>query len=104
LESVVSGERGSGMLARIAGYRIAGKTGTGDIANENGTGYTNRINHTFVGFGPVTDPRFVILTRLEEPQGVRYAETTAVPLFKKIMKFALEYYGIPPDAQISPTP
>ncbi|OIO50086.1 MAG: hypothetical protein COX12_01150 [Candidatus Brennerbacteria bacterium CG23_combo_of_CG06-09_8_20_14_all_44_41] len=104
LESVVSGERGSGMLARIAGYRIAGKTGTGDIANENGTGYTNRVNHTFVGFGPVTDPRFVILTRLEEPQGVRYAETTAVPLFKKIMKFALEYYGIPPDAQISPTP
>lgn len=98
LEDVVYAEKGSGRLARISGYRIAGKTGTGDIAREDGRGYYNdRINHTFVGFGPVSDPRLVILTRLEDPKGVRYAEATAVPLFRKIMKFALDYYGIPPD-------
>jgi cell division protein FtsI/penicillin-binding protein 2 len=105
LEGVVSAERGSGYLARIPGYRIAGKTGTGDIAKENGSGYyLDRINHTFVGFGPVSDPKLIILTRLEDPKGVRYAEATAVPLFRKIMKFCLDYYAIPTDAVPSVTP
>lgn len=98
LESVISSEHGSGKLARIKGYRLAGKTGTGEIPREDGRGYTDKVNHTFVGFGPVSEPRFVILTRLEEPKGVRYAEATAVPLFRKVMKFILDYYAIPPDA------
>jgi cell division protein FtsI/penicillin-binding protein 2 len=103
LEDVVSAEKGSGKLARIPGYRVAGKTGTGDIAKQDGTGYyANKINHTFVGFAPASDPRLVILTRIEDPKGVKYAEATAVPLFQKIMKFALDYYGIPPDAVETP--
>ena len=98
LESVVNGERGSGFLAKIDGYRIAGKTGTGEIPLENGKGYSNKVNHTFVGFGPVSDPRVIILTRIEDPKGVNYAEATAVPLFRKIMKFIIDYYAISPDA------
>ncbi|MEW5805344.1 MAG: penicillin-binding protein 2 [Patescibacteria group bacterium] len=98
LESVISGEHGSGKLAQIKGYRIAGKTGTGEIPREDGRGYSDQVNHSFAGFGPVSEPRFVILTRIEDPKGVRYAEATAVPLFRKIMKFVLDYYAIPPDA------
>jgi len=101
LESVVSGERGSGFLAKIEGYRIAGKTGTGEIPLENGKGYSNKVNHTFVGFGPVSDPKVIILTRIEDPKGVNYAEATAVPLFRKIMKFIIDYYAISPDALIN---
>ncbi|KKU10841.1 MAG: Stage V sporulation protein D [Parcubacteria group bacterium GW2011_GWF1_45_5] len=98
LEDVVSAEKGSGRLARIEGYRVAGKTGTGDIAREDGKGYyANKINHTFVGFAPASEPQLIILTRVEDPKGVKYAEATAVPLFQKIMKFSLDYYGIPPD-------
>jgi len=97
LESVVSGEKGSGFLAKIEGYRIAGKTGTGEIPLENERGYSNRVNHTFVGFGPISDPKVIILTRLEDPKGVNYAEATAVPLFRKIMKFIIDYYAISPD-------
>jgi len=98
LESVVSGEHGSGKLARLAGYRIAGKTGTGEIPYENGRGYyPDRVNHSFVGFGPISAPRVTILVRLEEPIGAKYAEATAVPVFRDLMKFILNYYGIPPD-------
>jgi len=102
LENVVSGEHGSGKAAGIKGYRIAGKTGTGEIALEDGKGYSEKVNHSFLGLAPVSDPKFVILTRIEDPKGVRYAEATAVPLFRKIMKFVLDYYAVPPDAVVSP--
>lgn len=98
LEGVVEAERGSAHLARVPGYRIAGKTGTADIASSDGSGYSGEVNHSFVGFGPISDPKFVVLTRIEQPQGIRYAEATAVPLGGKIMKYIVEYYGIPPDA------
>ncbi len=98
LENVISGENGSGKLAKINGYRIAGKTGTGEISREDGKGYSEKVNHSFLGLAPASNPQFVILTRIEDPKGVRYAEATAVPLFRKIMKFILDYYAIPPDA------
>ena len=97
LENVISGEKGSGKAAKIKGYRIAGKTGTGEIPREDGKGYSERVNHSFLGLVPVSDPQFVVLTRIEDPKGVRYAEATAVPLFRKIMSFMLYYYAVPPD-------
>ncbi len=103
LEGVVEAQRGSAFLARVPGYQIAGKTGTADIASSDGSGYSGEVNHSFVGFGPLTDPKFVVLTRIEQPQGVRYAEATAVPLGGQIMKYLVDYYGIPPDAP-SPSP
>ncbi len=98
LENVISGERGSGKPAAIKGYRIAGKTGTGEISREDGRGYSEMVNHSFLGLAPVSNPQFVVLTRIEDPKGVRYAEATAVPLFRKIMSFVLNYYAVPPDA------
>ncbi len=83
-------------VAALPGHRIAGKTGTAQIAKEGGGGYKEVFNHTYVGFGPVSDPRFVILIKLEEPQAV-LAGTTVVPAFRELANFIISYYNIPPD-------
>jgi len=93
LTSVV--ERGYGKKAGVSGYYFAGKTGTAQIATAGG--YGNEYNHTFIGFGPVSNPKFVILVKLEKPKGVRFAEDTITPLFHDLAEFMLNYYQIPPD-------
>ena len=94
---VAAVEDGHGKLARVSGYHIGGKTGTAQIVNENGVGYSSRTNHTFIGFGPSERPFFVMLVKLENPTSYAYAEGTAAPLFGQIAKFVLEYYNIPPE-------
>ncbi|MFA6392397.1 MAG: penicillin-binding protein 2 [Patescibacteria group bacterium] len=96
LVSVVN--KGHAARAQIKGYFIGGKTGTAQIARTDGAGYdVSRHNDTFVGFTPVDDPKFVVLTKINDPKGVAWAESTAVPLFGEIMKFLVDYYQIPPD-------
>ena len=88
-------EEGHGKAARVAGYSIVGKTGTAQIAGANGK-YTEDNNHTFIGFGPANDTRFVMLITYEAP-AARFAETTAVHTFGEVAKFLLEYLGVEPD-------
>jgi cell division protein FtsI/penicillin-binding protein 2 len=88
-----------GALARVDGYRIAGKTGTALIADTKSAGYIGDTNHTFVGFGPVEDPQYVILTKLEKPTSYEFSSGTAAPLFGEIAKFVLQYYNIPPTVE-----
>lgn len=84
-------------VAVIPGYRVAGKTGTANIS-ENGK-YTEDLNHTFVGFAPVSDPRFTILVRLERPQSVgALAGMTVVPAFRDLMQYTLTTVHVPPDS------
>lgn len=83
-------------LARLPGYQLGGKTGTAQIPGKNGE-YTEETIHSFVGFGPAEDPRFVILVKIDKPQGARFASTTAIPIFKELAKFILNYYEIPPS-------
>ncbi len=80
--------------ARLSDYYIAGKTGTAQIPGRGG--YSEDTNHTFAGFAPATDPAFVLIVKFERPDR-RWAESTAAPVFRDIMKFALEYYGIPKE-------
>jgi len=94
LVSVV--DKGYDKKAKVDGYYLAGKTGTAQIAGPNG-GYGSDINHTFVGFGPVSNPRFSIFLKLESPQGIKFASDTLGPLFRQISQFLLEYYQVPPD-------
>lgn len=93
-------ERGHGQRAGVKGYYIAGKTGTAQIPNPNGSGYlpegVGSTIGTFVGFGPVENPKFVMITRIDRPKDVVYAESSAAPLFGKIAKFLLDYWRIPP--------
>src|SRR3989344_325833 len=91
-------ENGHGQKAGVPGYWIAGKTGTAQIPSPNGgylDGFGNTIG-TFVGFGPVENPRFVMLTRVDKPKDVQFAESSAAPLFGQIAKFLLDYWRIPP--------
>ncbi|MFA5021507.1 MAG: penicillin-binding protein 2 [Patescibacteria group bacterium] len=94
LTSVV--EHGYGQLAGNKGYYFAGKTGTAQVASPGG-GYGSKTNHTFVGFGPISKPAFIMVTVLNNPKGVKFAESSATPLFGQIAQFLLNYYQIKPD-------
>jgi len=91
-------ENGHGKKASVPGYYIAGKTGTAQVTSTNGRGYdTNNTIGSFAGFGPVSDPAFVMLVRIDHPRDVTFAESTAAPLFGDIAKFLLHYLHISPD-------
>lgn len=81
--------------AKIPGYYVAGKTGTAQIA-EGGKYSAERTNHTFAGFAPATNPKFVLVVKYEEPQR-KWAEQTALPIFHDLMSFALQYYAVQND-------
>lgn len=90
-------ERGHGTRAAVPGYWLAGKTGTAQIARSDGGGYeAHDTIGSFIGFGPIEDPRFVIGVRIDRPQTVRFAESSAAPLFGRIADFLVDYYQIPP--------
>lgn len=89
---------GTGKRASVPGYEVAGKTGTAAKTLPQG-GYSNtKYVASFVGFVPATAPRFVILVTVDEPQGSIFGGDVAAPVFQEIAKFALQYYGVPPDA------
>lgn len=96
---------GHGKRADVPGYLIAGKTGTAQVAKSDAKGYDeSRTVGTFAGYGPVNDPRFVIVVRIDEPTKVIWAESSAAPTFGKVMKFVLDYYGIVPTEPITSAP
>jgi cell division protein FtsI/penicillin-binding protein 2 len=96
---VHSAEFGFAKAGKVKGHRIAGKTGTSQIAGpggkyEAGTGSTVA---TYAGYAPVEHPRFVILVKLDRPKKDDFGSKSAAPLFKDIAQFLFDYYGIPPD-------
>lgn len=98
LESNV--KNGHGKQAGVPGYRIGGKTGTAQISDREKGGYLeNATIGTFAGFGPVDNPKFVILVVIDYPKGVEWAESTAAPVFGELAKFLLDYYNIAPTEE-----
>lgn len=84
--------------AGVKGYLIAGKTGTAQIPRRDGKGYMeDGAIHTFVGYAPAFDPKFLILIQLNEPKGNRFAANTLTPVFHDLAEFILHYYEVPPD-------
>lgn len=97
LVSVV--ENGHGTRAGVPGYYIAGKTGTAQVAGAGG--YLDGVtNGSFAGFGPVGNPRFAMVVKLENPKTVEWAESSAAPIFGDIAEFLLQYYGIAPERSV----
>ena len=90
-------ENGSGRRAQVKGYTIAGKTGTAQVPDLKNGGYLDEYIHTFVGFAPAYDPKFIALIKLDNPKGVRFAESTTVPVFHDLAQFIFSYLAIPPD-------
>lgn len=90
---------GTAPLAQVAGYRVAGKTGTAHKL-ENGV-YVDRYVASFVGFAPVSDPRLVVAVMIDEPgNGQYYGGQVAAPLFSKVTAAALQALSVPNDAPL----
>lgn len=100
LEAAV-GEEGTGSLAGIKGYRVAGKTGTAERYDERCQGYCG-YTATFVGFTPADAPRLVVLAVIQDPKKQYYGGQIAAPVFKDVMTFALKTKKIPPTGTTPP--
>jgi cell division protein FtsI (penicillin-binding protein 3) len=97
LETVVSA-KGTAKRAAIEGYRVGGKTGTAKKAGPHGYQH-GRYQAVFAGMAPITNPRFVLVIMIDEPQGRSYyGGLVAAPVFARIMQAALRLYNVPPDA------
>ncbi len=83
--------------ATIAGYRLAGKTGTAQIPTEYGYYSADETNASFIGWGPVDDPQFMIYVWLERPSTSIWASKTAAPVFALMAKESIRVLNIPPD-------
>jgi cell division protein FtsI (penicillin-binding protein 3) len=100
LEGVV--ERGTAKAAQIAGFTIAGKTGTAAKAIPGGYSSTD-YNVSFVGFVPSREPVFAIVVVIDSPHKVSaYGGTVAAPIFQKIAEAALRHRGVPPSLNRPP--
>jgi len=96
-------QNGVAAPGQVEGYKLAGKTGTSQIAKKNSNGYEigeGSSITSFAGYAPVQHPKFVMLVKFDRPRFGRnstWGSTTAAPTFKEIAKFLFEYYNIPPD-------
>jgi cell division protein FtsI (penicillin-binding protein 3) len=91
---------GTGTLAAVPGYQVAGKTGTAAKVDPDGTYSTSRYVASFIGVVPASRPRLVILVSVDEPRGAIWGGVVAAPAFSQIARFDLQYLdgGITPDA------
>jgi cell division protein FtsI (penicillin-binding protein 3) len=102
LESVTDGEGGTAHKAKVYGYRVAGKTGTTKKDDKINGGYLKgKYIGTFVGLGPVSNPRFVMAIMIDEPGDIEKkgytGGTLAGPVFSRVMAKAFEWYSLDAD-------
>jgi cell division protein FtsI (penicillin-binding protein 3)/stage V sporulation protein D (sporulation-specific penicillin-binding protein) len=98
LKGVVS-DQGTGALAAVPGYSVAGKTGTAQKPGPHGY-IPGAYVATFVGMVPSSNPALVVLVSVDEPRGGIYGGLVAAPAFEQIASFDLQYLEVPPDVRI----
>jgi cell division protein FtsI/penicillin-binding protein 2 len=99
LVSVV--ENGHGKRAGVPGYWVGGKTGTAQVPKTDGPGYDPNITiGSFAGYAPASDPKFVMLVKIDHPRDVEWAESSAAPVFGEMAKFLLSYLEVPPERAV----
>jgi cell division protein FtsI/penicillin-binding protein 2 len=91
--------RTGNVAASVAGYTIAGKSGTAQIPSKDGYEKDATIT-SFVGFAPADDPKIVILVKLDRPDPTisEWATHTAAPVFAQVARRLFTHLNIPPDA------
>ncbi len=101
LVQVTEGEKGTGHLARVEGYLIAGKTGTAQTVDPRTKKYsTSRHIASFIGYPVGVKQPITILTLLDNPRGIYYAGQTAAPLFSTVLKQVVSRFSIPTTEKI----
>ncbi len=83
--------------ALVEGYRVAGKTGTAQIPTPYGYS-ESQTNASFVGWGPVDNPRFLVYIWLERPSTSIWGSVVAAPIFRQVVERLVVLMDIPPDA------
>lgn len=101
MESVVASKVGVNRFP-IEGYRTAAKSGTAERVDPS-CGCYNGYVASFIGVAPVEDPDLLVYVVLDRPQGQIQGSQVAAPVYKDIMKVALQRYGIPTSSQTAPT-
>jgi stage V sporulation protein D (sporulation-specific penicillin-binding protein) len=76
---------------------VAAKTGTAQLTDGHGGYFNDRFFHSFVGFFPAYNPRFIVLLYTNDPQGVEFASETLDTTFLDLVHFLIDYYAVPPD-------
>ena len=99
-------ENGHGKRAGVPGYYVAGKTGTAQVARTDGVvGYLKNVTiGTFAGYAPASDPKFVMLVKIDHPRDVQWAEASAAPVFGEMARFLLTYFQVPPERSVTAPP
>jgi len=97
---------GTGAAAAVAGYQVAGKTGTAQKARTDGqVGYAaGKYVASFSGFLPAENPSVLIIVTIDEPTRAIYGGTVAAPTFSRIAQFCVEHLKIPPGTPVTDTP
>ena len=101
MEMVTDEAEGTAPAAKVPGYRVAGKTGTAQVA-ENGSYSSDKFVISFAGFAPADDPRFTVYVVINNPEGNVGGGGTAGPAFRKIMAYLLQRYAVAPSGSPSP--
>lgn len=101
LESVLA-DGGTGALARVPGYRVAGKTGTSMKIDTVAGGYNrDRYVASFAGFLPAEAPRVIIAVAIDEPMKVHHGGEVAAPVFARIGEASMRVLGVVPSAFVA---
>jgi cell division protein FtsI (penicillin-binding protein 3) len=93
----VTAEGGTGMMAKVDGFEVAGKTGTAQKAERGGYSAKKRVS-SFVGFVPADNPRLVALVLIDEPEVNVYGGVVAAPVFRNIAQGALRRLAVAPQS------
>ncbi len=100
LVRVVDTKLADGKL-KIPEMTVAAKTGTAQIAAAGGKYSANLYFHSFFGYFPAYEPRYIILLYTRQPNGVQYASETLTHPFMDLTHFLINYYSIPPDRAVA---
>lgn len=108
LEGVVIAKDGTGKNARLARWRVAGKTGTAQKVDPITKTYSRERFSSFVGFAPMEAPRIVVGVFIDEPKGQVYGSELGAPVFREVAEWAMKSYGAAPSepfvAAVDPHP
>jgi cell division protein FtsI/penicillin-binding protein 2 len=85
-------------LALVPGYRLAGKTGTAEIPLPSGRYSYGVTNASFLGWGPIDDPQFMVYVWIEKPTASIWGSEVAAPVFRQVVEKLVVLLNIPPDA------